>query len=90
MDDSHSTGALLNGARGVGKTRLASEVLSRCDRMAARWTAATPAVGPLPRSVPRNWAPGTGWRNPTDVTERVIARLGGAAAPGSVVVVVDG
>jgi DNA-binding CsgD family transcriptional regulator len=88
MDDSHSTGALLTGARGVGKTRLAAEALSRCDRMEARWTVATPAGRAVPLGAFADWVP-DGVENPTHATERVIARLVGAAAPGSVVVVVD-
>ena len=88
MDDSRSTGALLTGARGVGKTRLAAEALSRCDRMEALWTVATPAGRAVPLGAFADWVP-DGVENPTHATERVIARLVGAAAPGSVVVVVD-
>ena len=88
MDDSRTVaGVVLMGTRGVGKTRLASEAISRCE-CERRWTAGTAAGRAVPLGAFVEWMP-DGVDNPTHATERVIARLVGPAASRSVVIVVD-
>ncbi len=81
-------GVVINGAMGVGKSRLARTAVATCGRAVVHWTAGSTAAKAIPLGAFINWLSADTY-DALQATGQVIAKLVGDAKPGLRVVVVD-